>query len=73
MAILQALLKLDYLSPAPTSNQYTYDNLYEWLDNIHDVNIREDIEYWDRKVKRGTMSIEEFDQQLKELTVKNLN
>jgi len=48
---------------------YAFQNYEAWLDHVEDIDHREEIELWVRRVSRGSLSEAEFDQRVAQLLV----
>jgi len=53
-------LEMDFLLPKLQSNEQTYSNLNDWLDDLEDEDIQGKIAIWARKVDFGKMTDKEF-------------
>ena len=56
----------DWLIPEETSG-YAYQQLNDWLEDIEDEDDRDQVELWARKVKKGKMTEQEFEEKVKDL------
>ena len=62
-------LELDFLLPQEESAhiKYSYSDYESWIDTVEDEDDREQIELWARRVEKGKLSEEEFEQEVRDL------